>query len=125
LSFCSWVSSVFTLIKKISICNRWRQLKKTSAIKKKKAELWIPVEMNLYTKQRSQLRLGELCGRVKKEKKDKGVCCETVTHSNVRSCTPEFLPTWLPKHALNKVNNNRRARVKEGKLTTAQPHTQK
>jgi hypothetical protein len=49
------------------------------------------------------------------------VCCETVSHTNVRSYTNQISPVWLPKQELNRDKTNRLAKVDKKK--TPRPQT--
>jgi hypothetical protein len=66
------------------------------------------------------LRLGEYC---KQGAEDEGICCETVSPSNVRNYSHKVLLTCMTKQELN-TDNNRQTEGNEGKPRRPQCYTE-
>lgn len=60
--------------------------------------------------------------RGQKACKNRGVCCEVVSPSNVKSYTHRILSTWLPKCEISKKDTNAHTRLEEEKPCASTPH---
>lgn len=81
--------------------------------------LWCPVPMDTSAKAPGTCGsfAEERMGRLLKPE-NRGIFCEIVSASNVRTDIHKFPPTRLPKHELSRENNSGRDKVDEGKTMT-------